>query len=147
MNNIELHEELWTNNGKIMLELSDYDLDLNKDYGECKLFGNFVVVDTVHEDSLKWEKEYVSGTLVLSETKKEYEKILKETRSNYHLLETLSFPLGATDRIAIVNAFDLVETMDGDYIEFSKGKYAKLLLSVFTNEAKTKVVFLGLLSQ
>lgn len=145
MNNMTIHKELWPNNGEIMLELSDYDLDFNEVYDQCRLFMNFIIIDTIHEDDLEWEKEYVTASLTLSATQEEYSHALNEQPEDFQLLSTLVFSLGNTDRVALVDAFDLVATKDGDYLEFKQNIYSSIRLSIFVNEEKTEVAFIGLL--
>lgn len=145
MNKQIFNKELWPNNGEIMLELSDYDLDFNEIHEHYRLFMNFVIVDTIHEDDLEWEKEYVTASLTLSATQEEYSHTLNEQPEDFQLLSTLVFSLGNTDRIALVDAFDLVATKDGDYLEFKQNVYSSICLSIFVNEEKTEVAFIGLL--
>lgn len=145
MNKQILCEKLWPNNGKIMLELSDYDLRLDERYDQCSLIENFVIVDTVHEDNLKWEDEYVSATLILLNLQQEFNQMIEKLSNNLHAVETLVFSLGNTDRIALADGFDLVSTKEGDYLEFEQYTYSSIRLSIFSNEEKTKVIFVGLL--
>lgn len=146
MNNMTIHKELWPNNGEIMLELSDYDLDFNEVYDQCRLFMNFIIIDTIHEDDLEWEKEYVTASLTLSAaTQEEYSHVLNEQPEDFQMLKTLTFSLKNTNRIALTNALDSVATKDGDYLEFKQNIYSSIRLSIFVNEEKTEVAFVGLL--
>ena len=70
MNNTEQQRlevlELWPDGGSIMVEFNDYFLDLGThSYDGYSTIHNNILVDTIHEDDLEWEKEYVTAELTL----------------------------------------------------------------------------------
>lgn len=146
MNKTLINNELWPNNGQIMIEFNDIDLDFNnknKILQNFKYIGRFIVIDTIHEDNLRWEEEFVLSTLLLNDSTEEYNKNKNYYNTYLSFIGEDTLEIKQTDRIALSEAFDWIFTEeDGCFIELSR-KYNYLKFSVFTNESKTRVVFLG----
>ena len=149
MNNTEQRLEvleLWPDGGSIMIEFNDYLLDLGKcSYEGYSTIHNNILVDTIHEDDLEWEKEYVTAELTLTNDENHYFSEIKKY-SNMRKILDRKIDLKNVTRIGITDSFDISATEDGgNYISIKKNKYFKIYLSVFANQDKTHVIFLGVL--
>lgn len=144
MNNERIKEKMWPNNGTVMIMFNNYNMalpktsDLHYDTNGC-----FVIVNTVHEDDLEWEKEYVEAELILFDNVETLERYAK----NYSYMNKIidqEFGLQKAYRIALRTEWDdPIEEGDDDFVEFEQNRYSSILLKAFINDSKTKVVFLG----
>lgn len=150
MNNTSNRElkvlELWPDNGTIMIEFNDYNFGLGvHSYDTYSTVHNYIIVDTIHEDNLEWEKEYVSAELKLFENEKEY-KIQVEQNKNMFKVFDDTVRLKNTTRIGITDSFNIVSTEDGgDYLSINKNQYSELKLTILVSKDKMYVAFLGCL--
>lgn len=145
MNKKQVTEDLWPNNGVIMLQFNDHTLNLAKISNlNYETYGCFLVINTVHEDDLEWEEECVEADLIVCDSIDEFD-CSKLKYSNMDKIVDQKFLLGETSRIALASEWDDPIEDGDDFIEFDKNIYSSILLNVFINNDKTKVVFLGLL--